>query len=170
LWLRGKAKWSVVAAETLDRDLIEKQRLEEGESGRKAPIIYKMHGNLDRDDRAYDWFLITEEHYVDFLGRPETGQVPPTLAALMKKRNFLFLGYGLKDWNVRVMLRKLALMRGPASKIDSWAIVKEASVSEKELWAAQNIQMFEMDLDDFAARLGEELENQRKLKASKSAP
>ena len=67
-----------------------------------------MHGNFDRADKTYDWFLITEEHYVDFLGRPETVQVPQMLATLMKKKNFLFLGYGLKDWNVRVMLRKLA--------------------------------------------------------------
>ena len=85
-WLRGEGKWAVVQAEALEKEVL----------GRKAPIIYKMHGNLDRQDREYDWFLITEEHYVDFLGRKDTGQVPQMLATIMKKKNFLFLGYGLQ--------------------------------------------------------------------------
>lgn len=116
LWLRGKRDWAAVDADTLTGYHLDKRRQEEGGSQQKAPIIYKMHGNLDRKDRNYDWFLITEEHYVDFLGRPDTVQVPQMLATLMKTKNFLFLGYGLKDWNVHVMLRKLALTRGPATK------------------------------------------------------
>jgi len=44
---------------------------------RKRPIVLKLHGSLDREDRDQDSFLITEENYVDFLGRPEGGQPPP---------------------------------------------------------------------------------------------
>ena len=93
---------------------IEAKRLGELVVDRKRPIVFKMHGSLDREDKDNDAFLITEEQYVDFLGRPDVGQIPPMLAGTMKKKNFLFLGYGLKDWNVRVMLRKLALARNPA--------------------------------------------------------
>jgi hypothetical protein len=117
------------------------------------PIIFKMHGSFDRADWRHDAFLITEEHYVDFLGRPQKGQVPQMLELMMQRQNFLFLGYGLKDWNVRVMLRKLMLMRSPADHIISWAIVREASASEKKLWRAHGVQMYEVDLDDFSKQL-----------------
>ena len=177
LWLRGKGKWGVVEAQTLTSDhldQLEMERLQGGpgqpgrSAGEKTPIIYKMHGNFDRADKTYDWFLITEEHYVDFLGRPETVQVPQMLATLMKKKNFLFLGYELKDWNVRVMLRKLAQTRGAATKVNSWAIVREATVPEKEIWRADRLEMLEMDLDEFADRLGVELDKRRNLKAPQS--
>jgi hypothetical protein len=116
-------------------------------------VIFKMHGSLDRTDKDNDAFLITEEQYVDFLGRPENGQIPPMLAAVMKQRNFLFLGYGLKDWNVRVMLRKLSLGRNPADRIKSWAIVRKPSRAETELWAAQDVNVYDVDLCDFVQGL-----------------
>jgi len=119
----------------------------------KEPIIFKMHGTFDRKDEENDWFLITEEHYVDYLGRAETVQIPPMLVTMMKRKNFLFLGYGLKDWNIRVMLRKLIRMRNPADKIRSWAIVLKASASEIELWKAQGVEIFEVNLDEFSDRL-----------------
>ena len=131
----------------------EAKRLSEVVVDRSRPIIFKMHGSLDRGDKDNDAFLITEEQYVDLLGRPETGQIPPMLATMMKRKNFLFLGYGLKDWNVRVMLRKLALARNPADRIKSWAIVLNASDAEKKLWAAQNVEIYEVELDTFVEGL-----------------
>lgn len=80
----------------------EAKRLGEVVIDRKQPIVCKMHGSLDREDKENDAFLITGEQYVDFPGRPDVEQIPPMLATMMKRKNFLFLGYGLKDWNVRV--------------------------------------------------------------------
>jgi hypothetical protein len=124
---------------------------------RKRPIVLKLHGSLDHDDRDNDSFLITEEHYVDFLGRPEGGQIPPLLATAMRERSFLFLGYGLKDWNIRVLLRKLAQARGRTEKIRSWAIVLNPSLAEQELWKAQNVEIHDLDLETFVSRLEEAL-------------
>jgi hypothetical protein len=148
VWLRplGEA-WQEVETKQLSRKIINWEH----------PVLFKMHGSLDRADKENDAFLITEEQYVDFLGRPETGQIPQMLATRMKRKNFLFLGYGLKDWNVRVMLRKLMLTRNPAENIKSWAIVREATASEKALWGAQGVDMFEIDLKIFAERLKEKL-------------
>jgi hypothetical protein len=42
---------------------------------------------------------------------------------MMQRKNFLFLGYGLRDWNVRVMLCKRTLARPRADNIQSWAMV-----------------------------------------------
>lgn len=120
---------------------------------RKRPIVLKLHGSLDREDRDQDSFLITEEHYVDFLGRTDDGQIPPMLATAMKEKSFLFLGYGLRDWNVRVLLRKLAQTRGRTERIRSWAVVLNPTKAESELWKAQNVEMHGIDLDDFVTGL-----------------
>jgi hypothetical protein len=144
VWCRSPAgDWAEVEAKNLGYTIID----------RKRPIVLKLHGSFDRDDRINDSFLITEEHYVDFLGRPEGGQIPQMIATAMRERSFLFLGYGLRDWNIRVLLRKLAQARGRTEKIRSWAIVRKPGLAEQILWKAQNVEMHDMDLDSFASRL-----------------
>ena len=88
-----------------------------GAEQRRRPILFKMHGSLDRQDRDYDWYLITEEHYVDYLGRPDNAQIPPMLLQIMRDNSFLFLGYGLRDWNIRVMMRNVMRTRNFSRKI-----------------------------------------------------
>ena len=66
---------------------------------------------------------------------------------------FLFLGYGLRDWNVRVLLRKLGEARGLTEKVRSWAIVRNPGRAEQELWRAQNIEMHDVDLEEFVTEL-----------------
>lgn len=118
------------------------------------PILFKMHGSLDREDQDQDWFLITEEHYVDFLGRQADAQTPPMIKVIMDNSNFLFLGYGLRDWNIRVMLRKIMASRSQQSrKVNSWAVVKKATTAEKRLWMAHGVKIFEVELDKFAQEL-----------------
>jgi NAD-dependent SIR2 family protein deacetylase len=141
-------EWKEIEAKNLRYEIADKNR----------PIVLKLHGSLDRDDRTNDTFLITEEHYVDFLGRPEGTQIPSMLLNQMRERSFLFLGYGLKDWNVRVLLRKLAQARGRTDKITSWAIVLEPGQSEQEVWRRQDVEIHGVDLDSFVARLRDALE------------
>jgi NAD-dependent SIR2 family protein deacetylase len=165
LWLGlGDRAWEEVNAATLTKALanIEKRLQKEksiditDKGWGSRPIIFKMHGSLNRADRRHDGFLITEEHYVNFLGRPQ--YIPSMLERKMRRQNFLFLGYGLRDWNVRVMLRKLALMQlEAADPVVSWAIVREASASEKDLWRAHNVRMYDVELDEFARQLQDRL-------------
>jgi NAD-dependent SIR2 family protein deacetylase len=145
VWCRAHgAEWQQVEAKTLREAL---------RPDPARPIVLKLHGSLDRDDCGNDSFLITEEHYVDFLGRTEGAQIPQMLAAAMRERSFLFLGYGLRDWNVRVLLRKLAQARARTEKIRSWAVVRQPGHAERELWRAQNVEMHDIDLDAFVAGL-----------------
>ena len=120
---------------------------------KKRPIVLKLHGTFDREDRDNDFFLITEEHYVDFLGRSAGAQIPPAISGVMRSKSFLFLGYGLRDWNVRVLLRKLGEARGLTEKVRSWAIVRNPGRAEQELWRAQNIEMHDVDLEEFVTEL-----------------
>lgn len=134
------------------------REIEAGQLGReitdlRALVVLKLHGTLDRNDRANESFVITEEDYVDFLGRAAGEQMPPMLFNRLRERSFLFLGYGLKDWNVRVLLHKLAQTRPPNVQIRSWAVVREPSLAEQELWRAHNVEMLDVDLESFAAGL-----------------
>ena len=68
-----------------------------------------MHGSISADS-GWDSFVVTEEDYVEFLSRmTDNKAIPSILIDYFQERNFLFLGYSLRDWNLRVLLRRLAV-------------------------------------------------------------
>jgi hypothetical protein len=82
----------------------------------------------------------------------------------MRGNNFLFLGYSLEDWNIRVILRKL-LVSIPSGKpaeeaehIRFWAIVRGRSDAEQRIWQHRNLNIYPMDLREFTDRLVNELD------------
>ena len=128
-------------------------------------VIYKMHGTVYRHApaeaaSAWDSYVITEDDYVDFLSRM-TGQtaVPSVFIRHFRDRQFLFLGYGLNDWNLRVVLRNLrnvlpevdAAAGGGARRGQqpSWAIQFRPSPLECALWDARGVKIYDMGIDDF---------------------
>jgi hypothetical protein len=130
-------------------------------------VIYKMHGSVDRHDGKWDSFVITEEDYVDFLSRM-TGQtaIPARFMLHFRARRFLFLGYGLADWNLRVVLKNLktATTRPEAAGLEllaseealrSWAIQYDPSDLERMLWQARKVSIYDMDLGAFVAKMRE---------------
>jgi hypothetical protein len=118
------------------------------------PIVFKMHGSVDKNDPRNDWYLITEEDYVDFLAGDN--YVPPYVSALMEGKDILFLGYSLEDWNVRVILRKL-VKRAVPEPVSFWAIVRGRSDIEQQIWQARDVNIYPMDLGDFAEELAKQL-------------
>jgi SIR2-like protein len=118
-----------------------------------APIVYKMHGSIDRSNAQNDSYLITDEDYVDFLGRAASNYVPPYIDGLMHGKDFLFLGYSLEDWNVRVILRKLLHHRRAVGDVRFWAIVRGRSYAQQKVWQAHNLNVYPMDLNEFAKKL-----------------
>jgi hypothetical protein len=118
------------------------------------PVIYKIYGGAAKD---YD-FVVTEEDHVKFLGSGNVLPIPACIVEHLRKTSFLFLGYGLQDWNFRVMLCKLRDSYGDSLK-QSWAIQREGSAAERELWRSHGVQNlveladFQMTLDQFAEQL-----------------
>jgi hypothetical protein len=132
-------------------------------------IIYKMHGSVDRQTKTWDSFVITEEDYVEFLARM-TGQsaIPARFMLHFRQSRFLFLGYGLHDWNLRVMLKNLKTrLTSPEAEatgsdvhrpmagdsLRSWAIQDQPSELEKVLWRARRVNIYDMKIDDFVAKM-----------------
>jgi SIR2-like domain len=142
---------------------------------KKTTVIYKMHGTVDRRSK-WDNYVITEDDYVDFLSRM-TGQtaVPALFMKAFRDRHFLFLGYGLRDWNLRVVLRNLrgilsstasaavandqreqeAVTEEEEAALRSWAIQFRPSDLEKELWNARRVKIYDVDINEFVRRLRE---------------
>jgi hypothetical protein len=86
-----------------------------------SPLVYKLHGSLDRPDTM----LTTEDDIIDFLSALllRNPDLPLSIKELFGERSILFIGYGLKDWNIRVMLRALRLTRrGGRRELASFAI------------------------------------------------
>lgn len=123
-------------------------------------IIYKMHGSIDPDGDRNDSFLITEEDYIEFLSRmTEKAAIPPKFKLRFLSSRFLFLGYGLSDWNLRVMLRNIQKTSSPGSgsggNANSWAIQRNPSQLEEALWKGRNIDIFDIDLNKFIEKMNE---------------
>jgi SIR2-like domain len=114
---------------------------------RNKNLIYKIHGSVRLDADKWDSFVITEEDYVRFLSRM-TNAVPAALREYFSKRAFLFLGYGLKDWNMRVLLKEVSV-----SEITSWAILYKPSIFERKLWERRKVDIFNLKLEDFVATM-----------------
>ncbi|MBC7909362.1 MAG: SIR2 family protein [Pyrinomonadaceae bacterium] len=155
-WKHGAEKPEVVEPNQLIVDL------------KTTSVIYKMHGTVDRTAQKWDSYVITEEDYVDFLSRM-TGQtaVPAQFMRYFRSRYFLFLGYGLRDWNLRVVLKNLrtALPAGEDSEdmeeedeeVSSWAIQFKPSYLETKLWDARKVQIFDVDINEFVTQLRQQV-------------
>jgi hypothetical protein len=116
-------------------------------------VLFKIHGHIDRTRPTDDTFVITEEDYVAFLGRMASGDsvIPADLVSLMQSRRLLFLGYGLRDWNFRVLLDRLTRIR--AQPVRSYAITYDIDLAESRLWDQRDVQVFAADLNEFVPRL-----------------
>jgi len=117
-------------------------------------VIYKMHGGIDRQVPKRDQYVITEDDYVDFLVRMTKNRATPAIfAEPFQSSHFLFLGYSLKDWNLRVILNRIqSEMRRPTD-ITSWAIQYKPSLMERRFWQNRHIEIYDMDLSDFIREL-----------------
>lgn len=142
-WQEGADEPALALAKSLDIDLDQ------------VTVIYKMHGAVDRLAAARDQYVITEDDYVDFLSRLIKQRAFPSIfAEPFQTRHFLFLGYGLRDWNLRVILNRVEkdLRQAAADQrgdIRSWAIDAAPSPLEARLWQGRGVEIYEMGIDDF---------------------
>jgi hypothetical protein len=118
-------------------------------------VIVKIHGGLGGDGAglgAKDNFVITEDHYIDYLSSaPIESLVPVQLLAKLTESHCLFLGYSMRDWNLRVFLKRI--WRGEPLGAKSWAIERDASTLEKDFWAQSQVDYFAAPLEDYIQEL-----------------
>lgn len=72
----------------------------------RSPAVFHLHGYKDVPESM----VLTEDDYVDFLIRMDADDqdlLPPRIQEAFTGASLLFLGYGLGDWNFRVLFRTM---------------------------------------------------------------
>lgn len=123
------------------------------------PVILKVHGAVDRtvskamDPR--DSYVITEDDYLEYLTRSDIAAlVPATLKEKFSQSSFLFLGYSLRDWNLRVFLHRIQMQQQQNFNFyKSWAIQKNPAELEQKSWKARRVEIFDASLNDYISEL-----------------
>jgi DNA-binding SARP family transcriptional activator len=117
-------------------------------------VILKLHGQVDRGaERQWESFVVTEDDYIDYLARSDVaGAVPVALAAKLRRSHFLFLGYTMADWNLRVVLNRL--WSDEPLSYRSWAVQPEAKPLEREFWRRRDVDVLEAPLAAYVETLG----------------
>jgi hypothetical protein len=118
----------------------------------KRTIILKIHGAINRAvaDGEGDSYVITEDHYIDYLTRTDLANlIPVTLTAKLRKSHFLFLGYGLRDWNLRVILHRIAGEQ--RLNYQSWAIQRHPTTLDEKFWGRRDVDILDIDLARYIA-------------------
>jgi hypothetical protein len=113
-----------------------------------------MHGTVDRQVSERDQYVIAEDDYIDFLTRMTKNKaIPSIFTELFPDRHFLFLGYSLRDWNLRVVLNRIQTSSMDYSEYNSWAIQFQPSPLERRFWEKRDVLLYDMDLKTFIEEL-----------------
>jgi DNA-binding SARP family transcriptional activator len=124
----------------------------------RRTILLKLHGAVDPlPEREWESFVITEDDYIDYLGRSElTAVVPIALAAKLRRSHFLFLGYEMADWNLRLILNRIWGERPVAYR--SWAVQGAPSVLAQAFWRHYDVAALDVDPASYVQLLERRLE------------
>ena len=118
-------------------------------------VIAKIHGSVDPIHG--DSFVITEDHYIEYITRADVASLfPVTLAAKLRNSHFLFLGYSLRDWNLRVMLYRL-WGEQEGKNFKSWAIQKNPDPIDRASWDKRGVDILTASVEDFVAAVEQRL-------------
>lgn len=119
-------------------------------------IILKIHGTVDRTGGSGDSYVITEDDYIDYLARADAATLlPMKLASKFSTSHFLFMGYGLRDWNLRLILHRIWGQRVRSRK--SWAIQREPDLVDEGFWRSRDVEILRVDLKDYVPILASAL-------------
>jgi DNA-binding SARP family transcriptional activator len=121
----------------------------------QRPVVLKLYGCVDvKPGRQWESFVVSEDDYIGYLQlRDLTAAVPVALAAKLRRSHFLFLGYEMSGWHLRIVLNRL--WEDSALRYRSWAVLGRPAPLERELWRRRDVEVFEAPLEEYATRLAE---------------
>jgi hypothetical protein len=138
-------------------------------------VVLKIHGAVDRPSGESDSYVITEDHYIDYLTRTDVRRlIPKGLLAKLRNSSILFLGYSMRDWNLRAIFHRIwqeerlgwkswAIRRPldplPADQQEDAAARERRHRAELEyelenaFWDDRGVEIFDVDLSVYTAAL-----------------
>jgi DNA-binding SARP family transcriptional activator len=124
----------------------------------RRTVLLKLHGAVDPfPEREWESFVITEDDYIDYLGRSDVASsVPVALAARLRRSHFLFIGYEMVDWNLRLVMHRVWGDRPVAYR--SWAADPAPTPLESAFWRRFEIDVLDVEPDAYVELLARRLE------------
>jgi SIR2-like domain len=123
-----------------------------GLSVEERNMILKIHGAAYRPGEEHDSFVVTEDQYIDYMSTTDLASaVPVKLLETMLNAHFLFLGYRLADWNLRVFLHTLWARRDKTA--NSWSVDRAHRELDKVFWQRRSVEMVTAPLAEYVASL-----------------
>jgi hypothetical protein len=129
----------------------------------ERPLVFKMHGDLDQRDSI----VITDEDYIRFVQRMSDKEhfhpVPPTIRFRMQKWPTLFVGYSLRDYNLRLLFRTLRSNVDPSEFPQSFSVDTNPDPLIVMVWQNQRnfVTFVQQDLWTFVPSLYEEVRKEK---------
>ncbi|MFL5929457.1 MAG: BTAD domain-containing putative transcriptional regulator [Gaiellaceae bacterium] len=119
----------------------------------RRTVVLRLRGRIDaRPGRDWESFVVTEDDHLDYLRTSDVaGGIPVSLAATLRRSHFLFVGYAVRDWCLRVVLSRICA-DGPLA-YRSWAIAKDPGPTEEELWRRAGVELVRADLERYTSAL-----------------
>ena len=121
-------------------------------------VVLKALGGIDRrPGREWESFVVSEDDHIDYLAQTEIAVVlPVTLAATLRRSHFLFLGYPLREWSLRVFPHRIWGRERVAYR--SWAIGPQPAPIEQEHWRHRGIDILDAPVDEYLSELRARIE------------
>ncbi len=127
-------------------------------------VIVKIHGAVDGNVGGFRWkgnYVITQDHYIDYLSRnPVENLVPVQILDQLRESHCLFLGYAVRDWSLRVFLKRI--WEQGRIEAESWAVEPNPDALERGFWKKSSVDLYASDLDDYVGHLRERLMRRRR--------
>jgi hypothetical protein len=121
----------------------------------KRTVIVKIHGAADGSEGKLTWtnnYVITEDHYIDYRPTQDINEyLPIQILAKLTASRCLFLGYTMRDWNARLLLKRI--WRGQSASQPSWAIVNQPDMLEKASWSRSGVELYASHSTDYVTGL-----------------
>ena len=119
----------------------------------RRTVILRLHGGVDTTpERQWESFVVTEDDYIDYLTAADLSNVVPVaLAAKLRRSHFLFLGYGMRDWNLRVILHRIWADQSVGYR--GWAVQPEPSPLDCAFWRSRDVDVVAATLEEYVAGL-----------------
>ena len=136
-------------------------------SFKRRSVILKLYGGIGED------FVITEDHYIDYLALRKIAELlPANLLRQLRRNSIWFMGYCPSYWNLRVILYRIwpEQMLGKRDQT-WWAVQSHPEVIDKSLWRRYNgIPISIPSLDQYIADLNQQILEMPAKKVSSAPP
>lgn len=126
-------------------------------------LIVRINGSIDDPDLNLRWkdnYVVTEDHYIQYLtGSPLASLVPIQIVEKLKSASYLFLGYTMADWRLRVFLKRLWPGEHLGTNVH-WAVSRAPTRLEERLCFTAGVTLYQSTLTDYVDGFNHFLESQ----------